>query len=89
MKFEINGRTFVENNPMGGYGTLNVTPHHVVLMGECGNCGARREIDRDKIGRHHAHAWLTDIAKCLRCDSCGKKEGKLMTGYYVTEDAQR
>ncbi len=65
------------------FGTLNVIPNHVTLMGKCEACRSMREIDRavleEKAG---AHVWLADAEKRMRCRDCGAKSGKILPGYY-------
>lgn len=69
---------------MGGYGCLNTVPRHMILMAECLSCGVMKEMDRpvlDKATR--GMELIRDTARRLRCEACGKKDGKIMTGYYT------
>lgn len=66
------------------FGTLNVVPHHAIIMASCNACGEMRELDRkafeDAAG---STVWIADAEKRLKCRSCGAKDGKIVTGYYA------
>lgn len=69
---------------MGGYSaTLNTIPHHVTFLAECRSCGRRRELDRELLETHARMASVEEMEPRLRC-SCGEKNTRLMTGYWVS-----
>ncbi|KAB1113585.1 hypothetical protein F4V89_12810 [Neorhizobium galegae] len=80
---------FVERIPTGGYGYLNTLPSHVTVVAECLSCGVQREVERDVLKKAvRGLEGILEMGKRLRCEACGEKNGKLMTGYYATMAAQ-
>lgn len=83
---EVEGRRFIEHKPLGGYGTLNIVPRHVNLVAVCNSCGHAKEMERHVLDKAGLHTGLKDLSKRLRCYACGKKESKLLTGYFAEGD---
>jgi hypothetical protein len=79
-------RKFVEHSPMGGYGTLNTLPRHVIIMGKCNACGTMREIDHDFLGSKAGGTCdLRAVGKRLKCRECGRVDGEILLGYYTAD----
>ncbi|MEN3149226.1 hypothetical protein ABCW43_18160 [Neorhizobium sp. IRAMC:178] len=75
---------FIERMPTGGYGYLSTVPSHVKLVAECLACGVQREMDRAALNKAvRGLEGISEMGKRLRCEACGRKNGKLMTGYYA------
>lgn len=75
---------------MGGYGALNTIPSHVIIVAECLSCGAQREMDHQALKKFvRGLEGIREMGERLRCQACGKKEGKLMTGYYVATENEK
>ncbi|MEQ1403816.1 hypothetical protein ABK249_02625 [Neorhizobium sp. Rsf11] len=83
---DVEGRRFIEHPPLGGYKTtLNVIPRIVDFVAKCNACGHMKEIERHKLEEVASGQWLPEISRRLRCYACGKKDSKLLTGYYASE----
>lgn len=78
---------FIERVPMGGYGSLNTIPHHTILMAECLSCGVMKEIDRQVLSKAtRGLELIRETAARLRCEACGEKNARIMTGFYASSD---
>lgn len=75
---------FIEHIPMGGYGSLDRIPSNTTIMAECLSCGVMKEIDREALEKAtRGLELLRETATRLRCEACGAKNAKIMTGYYA------
>lgn len=69
---------------MGGYGSLNTIPRRMIMTAECLSCGVMKEMDREVLNKAtRGLELIRETAVRLRCEACGEKNAKLMTGYYV------
>lgn len=81
---------FIERMPTGGYGYLATVPNHMILMAECLACGVQREMERERLNKAvRGLEGIREMGERLRCEACGEKKGKLMTGFYARAENEK
>lgn len=80
-------RRFFEHRAAGMGGYIRTTPDETTFMAECLACGVQKEVTRDALKKAvRGLEGLRHLGKRLRCQACGERNGKLMTGFYAEDD---